>query len=106
MLRPGGRLLFIEHVRSADPGTSRLQDRMNWLNRLVVCCDCNRRTLDTISGVGFTVAQVEDTVLPKAPPFARPAILGSATVPATAPRARQDGGLPTVAPSRAARPGG
>jgi ubiquinone/menaquinone biosynthesis C-methylase UbiE len=106
VLRPGGRLLFIEHVRSADPGTSRLQDRMNWLNRLVVCCDCNRPTLDTIRGVGFTVAQVEDTVLPKAPPFARPAILGSATAPATAPRARQDGGLPTVAPPQAARPAG
>ena len=106
VLRPGGRLLFIEHVRSADPGTSRLQDRMNWLNRLVVCCDCNRPTLDTIRGVGFTVAQVEDTVLPKAPPFARPAILGSATAPATAPRAQQDGGLPTVAPPQAAQPAG
>jgi len=43
VLRPGGRLLFIEHLRSDDPGTARLQDRMNWLNRLVVCCDCNRR---------------------------------------------------------------
>jgi ubiquinone/menaquinone biosynthesis C-methylase UbiE len=106
VLRPGGRLLFIEHVRSADPGTARLQDRMNWLNRLVVCCDCNRPTLDTIRGTGFAVAQVEDTVLPKAPPFARPTIVGSATAPATAPRARQDGGLPTVAPSRAARPAG
>ena len=106
VLRPGGTLLFIEHVRSADPGTGRLQDRMNWLNRLVVCCDCNRPTLDTIRGAGFTVAQVEDTVLPKAPPFARPAILGSATAPATAPRAQQDGGLPTVAPPQAARPAG
>jgi len=96
VLRPGGRLLFIEHVRSADPGTSRLQDRMNWLNRLVMRCDCNRPTLDTIRGAGFTVARVEDTTLPKAPPFVRPAIVGSATASATAPRARQDGGLPTV----------
>ena len=48
VLRPGGRLLFIEHVRSDDPGTARLQDRMNWLNRLVVCCDCSRPTLDSI----------------------------------------------------------
>ena len=85
VLRPGGRLLFIEHVRSADPGTSRLQDRLNWLNRLVVCCDCNRPTLDSIRSAGFTVAQVEDTVLPKAPPFVRPVILGSATAPAAAP---------------------
>ena len=45
----------IEHVRSDDPGTSRLQNRLNWLNRLVVCCDCNRPTLDSIRAAGFTV---------------------------------------------------
>ena len=83
VLRPGGRLLFIEHVRSDDQATARLQDRLNWLNRLVVCCDCNRPTLDSIRAAGFTVAQVEDTVLPKAPPFVRPAIMGSATVAQT-----------------------
>ena len=71
VLRPGGRLLFIEHVRSDDPDTSRLQDRLNWLNRLVVCCDCNRPTLDSIRAVGFTVSQVEHTELPK--PAVRPA---------------------------------
>ena len=85
VLRPGGRLLFIEHVRSDDPATARLQDRMNWLNRLVVCCDCNRPTLDSIRSAGFTVAQVEDTALPKAPKFVRPAILGTATTRAAAP---------------------
>jgi ubiquinone/menaquinone biosynthesis C-methylase UbiE len=106
VLRPGGRLLFIEHVRSGDPGTARLQDRLNWLNRLVVCCDCNRPTLDSIRSAGFIVAQVEDTALPKAPKFVRPVILGSVTAPATAPRAPQDGGRPTVAPSRVARPAG
>src|SRR5205085_3896625 len=61
VLRPGGRLLFIEHLRSGDPGTARLQDRLNWLNRLVVCCDCNRPTLDSIRAAGFTVTEVEPT---------------------------------------------
>ena len=84
VVRPGGRLLFIEHLRSDDPGTARLQDRLNWLNRLVVCCDCNRPTLDSIRDAGFTVTQVEHTELPKAPPFVRPTILGSALVPAAA----------------------
>src|SRR5690242_9833498 len=84
VLRPGGRLLFIEHLRSGDPGTARLQDRMNWLNRLVVCCDCNRPTLGTIEQAGFTVADVEHTELPKAPPFVRPAVTGYATVPVAA----------------------
>src|SRR6266496_3153857 len=106
VLRPGGRLLFIEHLRSGDPATARLQDRLNWLNRLVVCCDCNRPTLDSIGAAGFTLTQVEHTELPKAPPFVRPAVLGSATAPAAAPRAPQDGGRPTAAPPRTARPAG
>ena len=79
VLRPGGQLLFIEHVRSDDPGLARLQDRMNWLNRLVVCCDCNRPTLASIQEAGFTVTQLEHTALPKAPKFVSPAIMGSAT---------------------------
>src|SRR6201989_1985944 len=78
VLRPGVRLLFIEHLRSGDPGTPRLQDRLNWLNRLVVCCDCNRPTLDSIRAAGFTGTEVEQTQMPQAPPFVRPAVLGSA----------------------------
>ncbi len=83
VLRPGGRLLFIEHVRSSDPRWARSQDRMNGINRFVVGCDCNRPTLDSIQEAGFTITQVEHTTLPKAPKFARPAIVGSATAPAS-----------------------
>lgn len=82
VLRPGGRLLFLEHVRSADPRVARSQDRMNWVNRLVVCCDCNRPTLSSIQGTGFVISQVEHTKLPKAPKFVSPAIMGTATAPA------------------------
>lgn len=82
VLRPGGRLLFLEHVRSDDPARARLQDRMNWLNRLLVMCDCNRPTLGTIKQTGFTVASLEHTVLPTAPKFVGPAIMGVATRPA------------------------
>jgi ubiquinone/menaquinone biosynthesis C-methylase UbiE len=96
VLRPGGRLLLIEHLRSTDPALARLQDRMNWLNRLVVCCDCNRPTLDSIRQAGFTITQVEHTTLPRAPKFVRPAILGSATVPAAAP----SGSTPPAGTSR------
>jgi ubiquinone/menaquinone biosynthesis C-methylase UbiE len=85
VLRPGGQFLFIEHVRADDAGIARLQDRMNWLNRLVVCCDCNRPTVDSIAKAGFTLTRVEHTVLPKAPKFVQPAILGSATTPALIP---------------------
>jgi ubiquinone/menaquinone biosynthesis C-methylase UbiE len=81
VLRPEGRLLFFEHLRSTDPKLARTQDRINWLNQLMVCCDCNRPTLDTISDAGFVITTLDHTSLPKAPPFARPAVMGSATAP-------------------------
>jgi ubiquinone/menaquinone biosynthesis C-methylase UbiE len=83
VLRPGGRLIFIEHVRSDDPHVAKMQDRMNPLNRFFVCCDCNRRTLETIRSAGFEVTELEQTQLPKAPPFVRPLIVGTATAPAS-----------------------
>jgi ubiquinone/menaquinone biosynthesis C-methylase UbiE len=79
VLRPGGRLIFIEHVRSEEPGLARWQDRLNGFNRLVACCDCNRRTLDAINAAGFDVTEVEHTSLEKVPPFVRPLIVGAAT---------------------------
>ena len=84
VLRPEGRLLFLEHVRAADPARAKKQDRMNWLNRAVVCCECNRPTLDTLEQGGFRTTALEHTELPKAPSFVRPAILGIA-VPSAAP---------------------
>ena len=78
VLRPGGRFLFLEHVRSDDPALARFQDRMNWLNRIVVDCDCNRPTLSTIKATNFTVAALEQTEMPKAPKFVRPLIVGTA----------------------------
>ena len=81
VLHPQGRLLFLEHLRSSDAKVAKAQDRLNWLNRLVVCCDCNRPTLDTIIDAGFEITLIEHTSLPKAPPFVRPTIVGTATAP-------------------------
>ena len=75
VLRPGGRLLFLEHVRSEDPGLAHRQDRMNWLNRLVVLCDCNRPTVQSIEAAGFSVDRLERSTLPKAPAFASPLVV-------------------------------
>jgi ubiquinone/menaquinone biosynthesis C-methylase UbiE len=79
VLRPGGRFIFLEHVRSPEPKVARLQDRMNGINQFIVRCDCNRATLDSIKAEGFAVTTLERTELPKAPAFARPAIVGVAT---------------------------
>ena len=79
VLRPGGRLIFIEHVRSDKPGLARWQDRLNGLNKFVACCDCNRRTLDSIKAEGFEVTKVDHTELKKVPPFVRPLVVGTGT---------------------------
>jgi ubiquinone/menaquinone biosynthesis C-methylase UbiE len=78
VLRPGGRLLFLEHVLDDDPGLARFQNRMNWLNRFMVGCDCNRPTLAQIEAEQFEVSRLERTTMPKAPKFVRPLIVGSA----------------------------
>jgi ubiquinone/menaquinone biosynthesis C-methylase UbiE len=79
VLKPEGQLLFLEHVRSDSPKLARWQDRFNVVNkRIGHGCNCNRRTLASIEGAGFSIADIEHDRLPKAPPFVRPLIVGSA----------------------------
>ena len=79
VLKPAGRLLFIEHVRSEEPRLAAWQDRLNGLNRIVAHgCNCNRSTLDAIRAAGFTITSLEQGHLSKAPPFVRPLIVGTA----------------------------
>jgi ubiquinone/menaquinone biosynthesis C-methylase UbiE len=80
VLAPGGRLLFLEHVRSGDPGRARSQDRWAPLWRRVGHgCRCNQDTEALLRAApGLTVERLEPTSLPKAAPIVRPAISGSA----------------------------
>jgi ubiquinone/menaquinone biosynthesis C-methylase UbiE len=81
VLRPGGQLVFLEHVRSDDAKVARLQDRVNGLNKLVAHgCNCNRATLEALRDAGFTIDRLRRTDLPKAPPFVRPLVVGRALV--------------------------
>jgi ubiquinone/menaquinone biosynthesis C-methylase UbiE len=83
VLRPDGRLLFVEHVRSQDPGLARWQDRLEKPWRFLGDgCHCNRDTVATIEASPFTVERVEDGSLPKAPPLVRPLVRGSAILAA------------------------
>lgn len=79
VLKPGdGRLLFIEHVRAEEGRLGRWQDRLNWFNKLVVNCECNRQTLKGIRAAGFNIEDVMHGELQKVPPFVRPMIVGAA----------------------------
>jgi ubiquinone/menaquinone biosynthesis C-methylase UbiE len=79
VLQPGGRLLFIEHVRSDETKLARQQDRMNAINRFMVGCECNRSTLDTIEAEDFEIAVIEHTTAKKVPRWVSPFIVGRAT---------------------------
>ena len=79
VLKPGGRLLFLEHVRADDERLARWQDRLNGLQtRIGHGCNCNRPTVQTITAAGFKITQLENDVLRKAPPIVRPLVVGIA----------------------------
>lgn len=78
VLRPDGRLLFLEHVRG-EPKLAKWQDRLNPINKVVAHgCNCNRDTLASIRAAGFNVLRVSQEEFPKAPPHVKPLIWGVA----------------------------
>lgn len=84
ILRPGGRLLLIEHVR--DPTGRRLA---SWQDRLQTPwgwvaggCHPNRDTRATLAAAGFELGGLEPLKLPAVPPLVRPAVRGFVTRPA------------------------
>jgi ubiquinone/menaquinone biosynthesis C-methylase UbiE len=88
VLRPGGGLLFMEHVRSDEPRLARWQDRLNFVNNRLACgCNCNRATVDTIRAAGFEIAELQREKFPKAPPLVRPLVIGVAVANGASPAA-------------------
>jgi SAM-dependent methyltransferase len=80
VLKPGGQLLFVEHVRAGEPGLARWQDRLETPWRFLADgCHCNRDTVGTIAASPLTLGDVELGELPKSPPIVRPLVRGSAT---------------------------
>jgi SAM-dependent methyltransferase len=83
VLKPGGRLLFVEHVRAENAGLARWQDRLETPWRFLADgCHCNRDTVANIEASPLIVDRVERGRLPKAPPLVRPLVRGSASLPA------------------------
>jgi ubiquinone/menaquinone biosynthesis C-methylase UbiE len=77
VLKPSGRFLFLEHVRSADPKLANRQDRIRPLYNLFGC-NPNRDTLAGIEASPFSVESVKHGEVPKAPKVERPLIVGTA----------------------------
>jgi len=79
VLRTGGRLLFLEHVRSEEPSLARWQDRLHGPWRFIGHgCNANRDTLATLEASPLEVEKIERGRMPKALPIVRPMLSGSA----------------------------
>ncbi len=80
VLRPGGRLLVLEHVRAHEPGLATWQDRLTPLWRVLVGgCHPNRDTRATIEAVGFGFEAVEEFREMRLPvPIVQPHLIGRA----------------------------
>ena len=80
VLKSGGRLLFLEHVRAPD-GTrlARWQDRLErpwgWFG---AGCHPNRDTIAALDASPLSVESADRGELPKAPPIVRPLVAGVA----------------------------
>jgi len=81
VLAPGGRLLFLEHVRAA-PGTKleRWQDRLHGPWHALACgCNCNRDLLASLAAGSFSVEDVRRESWRFMPPIVRPVVIGAAS---------------------------
>ena len=79
VLRPGGRLLFVEHLRADSERLGRWQDRLErpWA-AFGAGCRCNRRTLETIEASGLRLEGVQHERWLGMPPLVRPLAVGRA----------------------------
>jgi ubiquinone/menaquinone biosynthesis C-methylase UbiE len=82
VLKPGGRFLFLEHVRAQDPRLARWQDRLHgpWYF-FGHGCNCNRDTLAVIERSPLAVDRADRGSIPKMPPLVQPMLKGVATAP-------------------------
>ncbi|MFU8773402.1 MAG: class I SAM-dependent methyltransferase [Anaerolineales bacterium] len=60
VVKPGGKVLMLEHVRSKLPLVGVLMDVANPLVVRVMGANINRRTVDTVRQSGLSIVRVED----------------------------------------------
>ena len=89
VLAPGGRLLFLEHVRADDAKLARWQHRLNPIQKRVACgCHLDRPTQDLIAG-RFEMVELQRDRMRKAPPTHGQLAVGQATQRQVANRTEQ-----------------
>jgi ubiquinone/menaquinone biosynthesis C-methylase UbiE len=82
VLRPGGKLVFLEHVVAPQPSRRAWQRRLEPVWKLVAGnCHLCRDTADTIARAGFAFERLERESARKALPIVRATIRGVALAP-------------------------
>jgi SAM-dependent methyltransferase len=70
VLRPGGKLLFVEHGLAPDAGVRRWQDRLTPAWRCMSGgCHLNRPIRSMIEGAGFSIDRIETGYMPGPKPM-------------------------------------
>jgi ubiquinone/menaquinone biosynthesis C-methylase UbiE len=65
VLKPGGRLIFLEHGRAPDPRVVAWQDRLTPLwKRFTGGCHLNRKVDELITTAGFRITELQTCYLP------------------------------------------
>ena len=80
VLKPGGRLLFVEHGAAPDENVRRWQERINpiW-KRLAGGCNINREIPHMIESAGFKIEDIDTMYVPGTPKIDGFQYRGSAT---------------------------
>jgi ubiquinone/menaquinone biosynthesis C-methylase UbiE len=80
VLAPGGRLLFVEHVRAVDARLARWQDRLHgaW-RRFAYGCHCNRDTAAALRDNGFDLEGLQQRRWRRMPRIVQPLLIGIAS---------------------------
>ena len=60
VVRPGGQLLLLEHMRSPDPRLAALMDLLNPLVAAITGANINRPTLENVERAGWDLRPLED----------------------------------------------
>lgn len=68
VMKRDGRFIFLEHGRSEDARTARLQDRLNPLQKIIGCgCNMNRPIDRIIERSGFDLERLDRFLMPHTP---------------------------------------
>lgn len=82
VVRPGGKFILVEHVKSTGPRLGGAQDKLQKPWKAFACgCNCNLDTVGLLSAAGFDTSMLQAEKWKLMPPLVRPLQAGIVAVP-------------------------